>query len=357
MVVKPNPTVRILFLADTHLGYDLPFRPRIKRRRRGPEFFANFERSLNFALGHRVDAIVHGGDLLYRSKVPPRLVEMAFAPLKRVADAGIPVFLIPGNHERSVIPHRHLAVHPNIHIFDQPRTYTIRLGGVRFAVAGFPFIRNHIRRNFPKILDQTGWNRSRADQYLLCMHQSFEGATVGPVGYTFRYAADVIKLSDIPQEFTAVLSGHIHRRQVLTVNLQGAPLRTPVFYSGSIERTSFAEKDERKGFFVLDFNSEHRRAALKRWFFHDLPTRPMIQLDMAAARMSPAAMRDWIKATLAELPQDSVVKIRVYGKISDGTRQAVTAASLRQLAPETMNVSVVPVDEVRTGSKIPSYAR
>ena len=34
--------IRILFLADTHLGYDLPFRPRIQRRRRGPEFFANF---------------------------------------------------------------------------------------------------------------------------------------------------------------------------------------------------------------------------------------------------------------------------------------------------------------------------
>jgi len=344
MVVKPNPTVRILFLADTHLGFDLPFRPRIKRRRRGLEFFANFERGLNFALRHRVDAIVHGGDLLYRSKVPPRLVEMAFAPFKRVADAGIPVFLVPGNHERSVIPHRHLAVHPHIYIFDQPHTYTIRLGGVRFAMVGFPFNRNHIRRNFPQILDQTGWNRSRADQYVLCMHQSVEGATVGPVDYTFRYAADVIKLSDIPTEFTAVLSGHIHRRQVLTVNLQGAPLRTPVFYSGSIARTSFAEKDERKGFFVLDFNSEHRRAALKRWFFHYLPTRPMIQLDVAAVRMSPAAMRDWIKATLAELPQDSVVKIRVYGKIRDDVRSVLTAGSLRALAPTTQNVSAFPVE-------------
>ena len=38
--------IRILFLADTHLGFDLAFRPRIERRRRGPEFFANFERAL-----------------------------------------------------------------------------------------------------------------------------------------------------------------------------------------------------------------------------------------------------------------------------------------------------------------------
>ncbi len=28
--------VRILLLADTHLGFDLPFKPRVQRRRRGP---------------------------------------------------------------------------------------------------------------------------------------------------------------------------------------------------------------------------------------------------------------------------------------------------------------------------------
>ena len=110
--------IRILFLADTHLGFDLPFRPRIQRRRRGPEFFANFERALQPAMNRRVDCVVHGGDLLYRSKVPAKLVAMALEPLKKVADLGIPIYLVPGNHERSVLPHRHLADHPLIHIFD-----------------------------------------------------------------------------------------------------------------------------------------------------------------------------------------------------------------------------------------------
>ena len=64
--------IRILLIADTHLGFDLPFRPRIKRRRRGPDFFANFERALKPAISGEVDAIVHGGDVLYRSKVPAR---------------------------------------------------------------------------------------------------------------------------------------------------------------------------------------------------------------------------------------------------------------------------------------------
>jgi len=110
--------IRILFLADTHLGFDLPFRPRIQRRRRGPEFFANFKRALLPALQGRVDCVVHGGDLLFRSKIPPRLVAMAFKPLKQVADQGTPLYLVPGNHERSAIPHSHLAEHPGIELLD-----------------------------------------------------------------------------------------------------------------------------------------------------------------------------------------------------------------------------------------------
>jgi len=56
--------IRILFLADTHLGFDDPFRPRIQRRRRGSEFFANFKYALQPAVKGRVDYVVHGGDLL-----------------------------------------------------------------------------------------------------------------------------------------------------------------------------------------------------------------------------------------------------------------------------------------------------
>lgn len=35
--------LRVLLLADTHLGYDMPVRPRVARLRRGPDFFANLE--------------------------------------------------------------------------------------------------------------------------------------------------------------------------------------------------------------------------------------------------------------------------------------------------------------------------
>ena len=337
--------IRILLIADTHLGFDLPFRPRIKRRRRGPDFFANYERALMPAFNGEVDAVVHGGDVLYRSKVPPRLVEMAFEPLKRLADAGVPVYLVPGNHERSVIPHGYLAEHANIHIFDHPRTFILQTTSGSLALAGFPFVRTGIRRDFLNIVEQTGWRRVKADAGVLCLHQSIDGATVGPSGYTFRYGHDVIRISDILGEFCATLAGHIHRFQVLTKDLKGRTLKVPVFYPGSIERTSFAEKNEKKGYLILELETEGTSSGtLRNWIFHELPARPMIQLDLHAVGMNGSQIQAWIRSRLFEIPQDSIVKLKVHGKISEEAMVVFSAPTLRALAPETMNIDATLVD-------------
>ena len=340
--------IRILFIADTHLGFDLPFRPRVFRRRRGPDFFANFKRALVPALNNQVDCVLHGGDLLYRSKVPERLVEMAFEPLQHIAQNGIPVFLVPGNHERSAVPHRMYAAHSNIHIFDHPRTFSIQIHGITLALAGFPFVRYGIRKDFKNKLGQTGWHRSIADGYLLCLHQCIEGARVGPVDFIFRYQPDVIKASDIPDGFVAVLAGHIHRFQLLTKDLSGRSLAAPVFYPGSIERTSFAEKDEKKGFLVIEIEKSDRYGCqLKGWQFHELPSRPMAVIELHVTRLSTLALKSWIKHTFQQVSPDSVVKLKIHGKISEEARPILSAASLRSLAPPTLNVSVYRVDDRR----------
>jgi DNA repair exonuclease SbcCD nuclease subunit len=337
--------IRILLIADTHLGFDLPFRPRIKRRRRGPDFFVNFRQALMPALKGEVHAVVHGGDILYRSKVPPRLVEMAFEPLKQVAGSGTPVYLVPGNHERSAIPHDHFAEHPNIHLFDHPRTFILQTTSGSLALAGFPFVRTGIRKDFLNIVEQTGWRRVKADGCVLCIHQSIDGATVGPSGYTFRYAHDVIRISDIPQEFCATLAGHIHRFQILTKDLKGRTLKAPVFYPGSIERTSFAEKNEKKGYLILELESAGTSfGKLRNWTFHELPARPMIQLELHAAGMNSSQIQAWIQSRLFEIPQDSIVKLKVHGKIPEEAMAVFSAPTLRALAPETMNISATLVE-------------
>ena len=58
-------SIRILFLSDTHLGIDWPLRPRVKRSRRGDDFWHNYLLALQPAFNKEVDLVIHGGDLLY----------------------------------------------------------------------------------------------------------------------------------------------------------------------------------------------------------------------------------------------------------------------------------------------------
>lgn len=335
--------VRILFLADTHLGFDYPFHPRIKRRRRGEDFFMNFSRALEPARRREVDAVVHGGDILFRSKVPARLVDMAFAPLKDIADRGVKVYLVPGNHERSRIPFGLLALHKNIHIFSRPSTYFLKIKGTTVALSGFPYWRHNVRKQFSRLLEETGWRQAKHPSHsrLLCVHHCFEGAKVGPSHYTFRNAEDVIKTSDIPPDFHAVLTGHVHRFQVLKSDLKGLPLKVPIFYPGSIERTSFAEKDEPKGYLILEIDpTDGKGSLLSRWDFHELPARPMIKIGIDITGLDPHKLRDLLKQSLGRIDPNSVVRIDVRGSFAEQYYPVLHAGEIRAICPEEMNVSM-----------------
>jgi DNA repair protein SbcD/Mre11 len=325
--------LRVLLLADTHLGFDLPARPRSDRVRRGPDFFACFEQALEPARRGQVDMVVHGGDLLFRSRVPGSLVARALEPLLAIADLGVPVVLVPGNHERSSLPYPLLAAHEHVHVFDRPRTIRLRVGGQLVALAGFPCERDGIAGCFSGALAATGW-LAGADVCLLCLHQTVEGARVGPAGFTFRHGPDVLPGPLVPAGFAAVLAGHIHRAQVLRADLAGRPLRAPVVYPGSTERTSFAERYEPKGFMVLDLAPDPLRGGhLAAYHFHELPARPMAVEELVADGLGPNALAEAARDRLRRLPPGTVVQLRVRGRIEGGSEAVLRVANLRQLVP------------------------
>lgn len=138
-------SIKALFLSDTHLGFDMPQRPRTTRLRRGPEFFQNLERALEIGLAENVDLVIHGGDLFHRSRVPTDWVLRAFELVRKVTDRGIPFVVVPGNHERSTIPLRLLWTAPLFFVFDDPSTRVFALRGIKLGVSGFPFRRRSVR--------------------------------------------------------------------------------------------------------------------------------------------------------------------------------------------------------------------
>lgn len=325
--------MRVLFVADTHLGFDLPAHPRVVRRRRGHDFFENFERALGAVSACRADVVIHGGDLLYRSRVPAWLAEAALAPLRRVASSGVPVLLVPGNHERSSLPYPLLAMEENLHVFDRPRTVALEAGGVRVAFTGFPYT-GRIRRRFPEVLAAATRDAPESDLRVLCIHQCVEGSTCGPGNHTFRTEPDVIRCADLPRDVAVTLSGHIHRHQVLC-----PPGRRPVIYAGSVERTSFAEAPETKGFVLLDL----AKTGLVAFEFRPLQARPMVICTLSDVGAREAFAR--VRAAIEKTPPDAVVQVRIRGPVPT----VLTAEALRGMAG-ARNVTLADPDHALASS-------
>ena len=331
--------IRVLFLSDTHLGFDLPLRPRIARRRRGPEFYAAFDRALEPALNGEVDLVIHGGDLFFRSRIRQAPVKAALERIEAVAARGIPFLIVPGNHERGALPDPLFWTQPNVHIFDRPRTFRLTCRRARVAVAGFPYSYADLPRAFPDLLARTGLSGERADLRLLAMHQAVAGARVGIQDFMFRRGRDVIPGRLIPSGIAAVLSGHIHRAQILDMDPVGRPLAARVLYAGATQRTSFAERAEEKGYFILSFGAEERGpGALIDHRFVVLPSRPMIVRRVAAGGLTESSLAQF----LSDCDPEALVRFVIEGEVNAGA-----ARMLRALAPVSMNVELRPDDRRR----------
>jgi len=72
----------------------------------------------------------------------------------------------------------------------------------------------------------------------------------------------------------------------------------------------------------------------------------MIQLDLHAVGMKGTEIQAWIQSRLFEIPQDSIVKLKVHGRISESAMAVFSAPSLRALAPETINIDATLVDYI-----------
>ena len=170
-----------------------------------------------------------------------------------------------------------------------------------------------------------------------------EGAQVGTGNYTFRAGPDIVPGHEIPCGFGAVLAGHIHRAQLLTQDLGHRQLAAPVIYPGSIERTSFAERDEEKGYMVVALGLSGRdRGRLVDVSFVKLPARPMVSLAIEPTKVGESSLTNDLRGKLAELDPNSIVRIELRGPGAADAQRALGAPRLRELAPPSMNITLRP---------------
>ncbi|SMD39119.1 DNA repair exonuclease SbcCD nuclease subunit [Reichenbachiella faecimaris] len=292
--------ISILLFSDTHIGFDHPPTNKpTKNRRRGFDFFHNFKLVIDQAIALKVDYVIHCGDVFEKHNVPAFLVDQTYAQFLRLANDDIQVFIVPGNHERSVLPPSLFLNHPNIHLFDNPKTYT--LPGL--SISGFPYFKGDVRTLFPTLKNTFENNINKDDFNILCVHHAIDGVKAGFNFFEFKNRKDTLNIKDLPGSFDMILSGHIHKYQILqTQSKSGQTI--PIVYSGSTERTMFDEINEIKGYHTLnikDKSFDHQ--------FHPIETRPMYSIDLKTESLTVDSLPGFLAERMKDFEKDAIVQI------------------------------------------------
>src|SRR3954454_970949 len=144
--------IRVLHLADIHLGIENYGRvdPATGLSTRLGDFLRTLDSALDYALDNKLDLVLFAGDV-YKNRDPSPTVQREFARrIRRLSAAGMPTFLIVGNHD---LPNTAARAHtveifdtlqiPNVWVARVPKLYTIETRGGPLQIAALPWVTPH----------------------------------------------------------------------------------------------------------------------------------------------------------------------------------------------------------------------
>ncbi len=309
--------IRLLHFADLHVGMENygKLDPRTGVNQRVLDFLHRFADLIDYGLEREVDLVIFGGDA-YKRRAPNPTYQRAFARrVKKLADAGVTVILLVGNHDlpakaqkASSIDIFHTLSVPNVVVGRVEEVHKIetRRGAVQVVTVPYP-----VRSRLLSRPEYRGVSMADLDQALrqvvtdliealkaeldpdlptvLSGHFSVSGAVWGSErGVMLGRDVVVPKSALADPAFDYVALGHIHKHQNLTQDDLGAP---PVVYAGSLERIDFGEEGQPKGFCWVEL----ARGATN-WEFIEVKARPFVTVraDVRAAADPPQTVLDAI---------------------------------------------------------------
>ena len=218
--------MRFLHAADVHLDSpltglpDYPGAPVDEIRNATRRAFRNMT---DLAIERQLDFVVIAGDLYdgdWKSYDTGLVFRMQMA---RLDQAGIPVFIVKGNHDAQSRITKSLGFPDNVHIFSHRKPETVKIENLRVALHGQSFknqdVTENLSANYPKPLK--GWFN------IGVLHTAAEGRE----GHLPYAPCSVGELSAKGYDYWAL--GHVHKREILgdapyivfPGNLQGRHIR------------------------------------------------------------------------------------------------------------------------------------
>ncbi len=327
--------IKLLHFADAHIDMASYGRhdPSTGLPLRVLDFLKALDTIVDTAIQEKVDLVLFAGDA-YKDRTPAPTYQREWGRrMIRLSEAGIPTFLLVGNHDLSPATGRANALQefdtlqvPHLHVLSRPAFLSPdELEGLPLQLLALPWIS---RSGLMAALEMSGakpdevfaelggqleellqtW-LDRADPSLptiLMAHASVQGAKYGGER-SVMLGSDLVlpgKLVRDPR-LDYVALGHIHKAQNL--NEGGQP---PVIYPGSIERVDFGEVSDDKYFVIaqvargqaeVDWRKLEGRRFIDRRV--ELTSAEEIATQLQQALPGPAKLEDAIVRLTVDYPR------------------------------------------------------
>ena len=257
--------MKLLHFADAHIDMANYGRhdPQTGLPLRVLDFLKSLDTIVDAAIDEKVDMVIFAGDA-YKDRSPAPTFQREWGRrVIRLSQAGIPTFLLVGNHDMSPAAGRAHAIQefdtlqiPHVRVLQKPEFLSADELGLPVQIIAMPYISrsglmasleisgvdraevySEIEKRLTDLMKEWLENADQGLPIILTAHASVQGAAYGSertvmLGSDFVLPASLVK--DKRLDYVAL--GHIHKPQDL--NEGGHP---PVIYPGSIERVDFGE--------------------------------------------------------------------------------------------------------------------
>lgn len=329
--------MKILHYADVHIGVENYSRtdPDTGLSTRLQDFLETFDELVDYAIGSGVHLALFCGDA-YKSRDPSQTHQREFAKrIVRLSDAGIPSFLLIGNHDTPHVQGRATALDiyrtlptPRVTIGDNAATYLVETDAGPLQIVAAPWIRRSqfLAREEMRGLSTFEINEKISDTLtniiqvqaerldpdipaILSGHVTVNDARTSSEQSMMLGSDHVLLRSSVAlPQFDYVALGHIHKHQVIGQ-------KPHVVYPGSLERIDFGEERDEKGFCVVELDSSRPQGQRMKGFeFRPVNARRFLTIDVklnaddpspnltVAGRIGRHAIRDAIVKLNIEMP-------------------------------------------------------
>ena len=295
--------MHIVHFSDLHIGVEnySHTNPNTGLSNRLDDFVDSYNEVIDYAINSEADLVIFAGDA-YKSREPSQTHQRLFAEgLSRITQAGIPVFLVPGNHDSPSVRGKASALDifdtlhiPGVTIGNRIKVYPIETKSGEIQIISVPWVRraeflarapnsnnsieeltSFIETELTKLIAAAQGTLDTSIPAILTGHLTVAGAITSSEVSMMLGRDHILFPSSLALEgIDYVALGHIHRAQVLNES-------PPIVYSGSLQRVDFGEEKDTKGFYSIDIDrTAEPKQRVSHYEFHPVKARKFLTIPV-----------------------------------------------------------------------------